>query len=119
MRKSKGRHSVPVTTLERPEERLSAFTALAAFGASVYAVRLADGLVKIGWTENLGRRKQHFGAAAELLGFQPGSRETENALHHSLRASVAHGREYYHATPEVLAVVNDMRADFNLPPLTA
>lgn len=100
-------------------DRMAPIHAGSLLGEVVYAVRLGDGSIKIGWTQNLGRRKQYFGAGHEVLGFRFGKRDDEQALHERLVAHRAKGREYYHATPEVLAVVNDMRQDFNLPPLEA
>lgn len=106
-------------TAGKQRDRMPPIRAGELLGEVVYAVRLSDGSVKIGWTHNLGRRKQHFGAGTEVLGFRSGDRAAENALHASLKDCRVRGREYYHPTAEVLAVVNDMRNDLGLPPLTA
>jgi hypothetical protein len=55
----------------------------------------------------------------EILGFRAGDRADETDLHYDLREHVHHGREWYHPTPEVFAVVNAMRDDFGLPHLAA
>lgn len=47
----------------------------------------------------------------------PGTREDEMAIHAILAEHRAHGNEYYHATPAVLAVINDMRARYGLEPI--
>lgn len=43
----------------------------------------------------------------------------EAAVHAELRRSLAHGREFYRPTPQVLAAVNRMRERFDLTPLIA
>ena len=92
-------------------------------GAVVYAARLDDGVIKIGWTQRFGDRlrylKHHDQQDVELLAFRGGTLDDEKAIHAALVEHLHHGREYYAPTPEVLAVVNDMRAVLNMPPLTA
>lgn len=90
-----------------------------AAGEVIYAVRLPDGTIKIGWTADLGSRMTKFGATAEVMALKYGTLADELAIHASLADHRAHGHEYYHAVPEVLAVVNDMRADLGLEPLAA
>lgn len=94
-----------------------------AMGSVVYAARLADGTIKIGWTEHFGDRlrslKSYVGQDVELIGFRFGDRDDEQAIHASLTAHVHHGREYYNPAPEVLAVVNEMRESLNMPQLAA
>lgn len=85
----------------------------------VYAARLRDGLVKIGWSSNLHPRLARFGPGTTLLGFRPGTRADELALHKQLADHVHHGREWYNPTPAVWAVVNDMRSDLGLEPVAA
>lgn len=98
--------------------------AMASLGSVIYAARLADdGFIKIGWTEHFAERlrflKSYNQQSVELLAFQFGDRDAEQAIHAALRAHVARGREYYLPTPEVLTVVNEMRADLNMPPIAA
>lgn len=92
-------------------------------GSVIYAARLADGTIKIGWTRHFGHRlrflKSQNQQEVELVGFRFGDREAEQAIHASLVAHRARGREYYHQTAEVLAVVNEMREALNMPPLAA
>ena len=104
-------------------------TALRLLGPVVYAARLADGTIKIGWTERFDLRlhwlKHHAQQDVELLAFRSGTYDDEQEIHRSLAAfraqvdHVEHPREYYHPVDEVLAVVNDMRADLNMPPIAA
>lgn len=93
---------------------------LEALGPVVYAIRTKDQLIKIGFTGNLAARRRHLSTRREdMLGFFRGTLEDEQAIHAQLVPFRARGREYYHPTPEVLAVVNDMRADIGLSPIAA
>ena len=83
----------------------------------LYAMRTPDGLIKIGITSDISHRRGQL--SGEILGFTFGEQADELAIHHSLAAHVHHGREWYNPTPEVLAVVNEMRAGFDLDPLAA
>jgi hypothetical protein len=97
-------------------DRAEALRALIGDRSVVYAIRLRDGIIKIGCSANV-RSRRNFYTGSEIVGFRFGDYADEQAIHAQLRSSVARGREYYHPTAEVLAVVNDMRQDFNLPPL--
>lgn len=89
-------------------------------GPVIYAVRLPDGLVKIGFTSTLARRCSQLGGMDGLLAVRLGATYAEEqALHDSLAEHVAHGREFYHPTTEVLAVLNAMRDEIGMPPLVA
>jgi len=93
-------------------------------GSIVYAARLADGTVKIGWTQHLHDRlrylKHHDGQGVEMLAFRFGTYDDEQAIHAGLVAHRIEGRrEYYHPTADVLAIVNQMRTDLGLDPLAA
>jgi hypothetical protein len=95
-----------------------------ALGSVVYAARLADGTIKIGWTETFHDRMRYLkcydGQDVELLAFLPGGHSDEQAIHAGLVAHRIEGRrEYYHPTADVLAVVNDMRTSLRLPPIAA
>lgn len=98
--------------------------ALRSLGSIVYAARLADGTIKIGWTARAQDRLRYLVAYVqqdvELVAFRAGTYEDEQEIHGSLVAYRIEGkREFYHPTAEVLAVVNAMRADLNMPPLAA
>lgn len=93
---------------------------LAALGPVVYALRSRDGYIKIGHTSNLAARRRHYSSKpSDLFGFRRGTEQDERDIHETLRPFRARGHEYYHWTPEVLAVVNDMREELGLSPLAA
>ena len=108
-----------VTPLARARDRAEAIRALCGSESVVYACRLSGGIIKIGCSSRLDRRRRCIAAEAEVLGFIPGDFDDEAAIHGRLQAHVAHGREYYHPAPAVMAVVNAMRDRFNLPHLSA
>lgn len=81
----------------------------------IYAMRVPVDVIKIGCTSNLVRRRQWL--KGDLLGFKFGDYAEERDIHHLLMDHRHHGREYYHPTPAVLAVVNEMREPFQLEPL--
>ncbi len=105
-------------TRAEAKERAEALRILIGGRQVVYAIRLADGTIKIGCTGNLQLRRDHY-PDGEIIGFTFGDHDAEQAVHRQLRASVARGREYYHPTPAVLAVVNDMRTGLGLAPIAA
>ena len=99
-------------------DRAEAIRALT-FGRSVlYAFLLSDGVIKIGCTENLVKRRCDY-AGAEILAFTFGDFDDEAAIHALLVSELHHGHEYYNATAPVIAVVNEMREAFNLEPLAS
>lgn len=108
---------VTETPDQRNRDRAAAIRALTGGEQMVYACRLVDGIIKIGCTGDLASRLRTVGSGAELLGFMPGDFADERAIHQTLTAHRARGREYYHPTPAVLAVVNEMRDRFDLPHL--
>lgn len=107
--------------------RVSRNEALRSLGSVVYAARLKDGTVKIGYSENFADRlrsiKSYTGQGVELLAFRPGTYDDEQAIHAALSAFRApitkYSREYYMPAPDVLAVVNEMRSDLGMDPIAA
>jgi hypothetical protein len=100
-------------------EQLEAIRALVGDAPRVlYAVQFGDGTIKIGCTADLPSRLGNYGPC-DVIAFRAGTMAEELAIHHSLRPHLHHGREWYHPTSEVFAVVNDMRDDFGLPHLAA
>lgn len=71
---------------------------------TIYYLLVGD-WIKIGFTSNLDRRLTEYPANAELLVTHPGTRAEETDLHRSFSPSLAHGREWYFQTPEVMAHV--------------
>ena len=89
----------------------------------LYAARFPDGTIKFGCTGRIDVRLSHLrdvnDEPGELLAIKVGDFDDEARLHESLSAHVAHGREWYRPTAEVLAVVNQWRAAHHYPPLCA
>jgi hypothetical protein len=84
----------------------------------IYAIRCPSGTIKIGHTRDLMARRRHFDSTLEaILAITPGTYGEEQAIHAQLQASVAHGREYYHPTPEVLTFINGLREALGIQPL--
>jgi len=89
------------------------------FPPVIYAFRCHDGMIKIGYSAELNKRRMTLKFTwADLLGFMPGTIEDERALHRRLAPSLARGSEYYHATSDVLDVVDEMRSHYRLAPLS-
>lgn len=100
--------------------RLAKYPAVRALQAGhhvIYALRLRDGIIKIGCCKDLANRSS--GLGGQILAFREGDFAEELEIHRSLIEHRAHGREYYHPVPAVIAVVNEMRQHFDLPPLEA
>jgi hypothetical protein len=123
-KRHRSRHVHGVVTNSSDTQRLTAVATvedrnqiLRALGSVVYAVRVPGRVIKIGCTADLATRAQALGAE-EILAFKPGEYADEQLIHSGLVAHRHHGREYYHPTPEVMAVVNQMREDLGLDPAT-
>lgn len=101
------------TKKSRGHDRAQALRAMLGDASVVYAIRCHDGAIKIGCSTRLWLRVNEIGG--EIIGFRLGDLADEKTIHESLRAHRMRGHEYYHSTPAVLAVVNDMRAEWNLP----
>ncbi len=106
--------------IEKREQSRAVRAVTALWPSVVYAVRFPDGTFKIGCSTNLAARHRKFRAkGGEIVGFMAGDFDDERAIHQSLHHAVMRGREWYHPEPEVLAVVNEMRDQFDLPHLAA
>jgi hypothetical protein len=107
---SSTRGDVNINRLDRPEDlgpsRAEALAALRGIGL-IYAIWTPSGQIKIGYTENIWRRRRWLGG--EVIAFMPGNSSAERAIHARLVDHRHHGREWYYPTPGVLAVVNEMR----------
>lgn len=107
----------------RPVQRREhTYKLLAEVGPVIYAIRTGDDLIKIGYTTDLASRQRNFGKAqlgefGHILAARPGTRQDEQAIHQRLKGLAARGWEYYPWRPEVVAVVNEMRASLGLGPL--
>lgn len=109
----------PPTSRSDKERRNAAIAAVTDGRPIVYALRCGDGVIKIGHTSDFASRAASIGADSELLAFQVGDYEDEQAIHAALKGYAVRGREWYPAIPKVLAVVNNMRADLGLEPIAA
>lgn len=78
---------------------------------TIYYVRVDD-KIKIGWTGgHLWGRLKAYPPHMKLLADHPGSRADERDLHRSFAPSRASGREWYYATPELLAHIESVIRD--------
>jgi hypothetical protein len=112
-------HRIPKGNALRREQN-AALRAMQAGQTFVYAVRFPDGIIKIGCSTNLAQRfNQYRVDKGELLGFMPGDYALEQEIHQTLRDDRARGREWYHPTPGVIAIVNEMRDGFDMPHIAA
>ena len=110
-----------VNTAEQEQARVPHVTSglLKAVGHVVYAVQTKDGNIKIGFTANLPQRCSQIGyGPRSIIGFMRGELADELAIHGRLKGLAVRGREYYPWHPEVVAVVNEMRAEWGIEPIT-
>lgn len=110
---------VVLTGPSQTRDRNEALAAICAGRSTIYAARCPDGIIKIGYSTNLAQRISQLVPKVDLIGFQFGDYFAEQAIHAGLVAHRARGREWYHPVPEVLSVVNGMRADLGLPDIAA
>lgn len=104
--KSDGIYELPISMERRPTTRNQLLTDL---GPVIYYLRVGP-LVKIGFTSNLAKRLKGYPPYTKILAWRTGGTvEAERAIHERLAEHTAAGREWYHPTPEVLAVVNEAR----------
>lgn len=91
------------------------------FGPTLYAVAIGDDEIKIGYTRDVVRRVDHLRCSTRqpcrILAVHRGTTDNERELHRALAAHRSHGREYYHRTAEVLALVDRWRAELGQAPL--
>jgi hypothetical protein len=112
--------ATPLVRLPVNRTREGRIALLDSFGACLYAVLTQDGLIKIGWSEEVGERITRIGGVLNLLAIRFGAtREDENEIHRRLDGHAVKGREWYADTPAVREVVNAMRAEMGMPPLDA
>lgn len=88
---------------------------LARLDGDIYFVRVG-GLVKVGWTRELGTRLKSYGAAAELLVCYGATRDDETNLHRQLRPALAKGREWYEDGAIVRHFIDEALAKYGEPP---
>ena len=103
--RSKGLATSAMRT-EARRDRDEALRALNRRGPMIYAIRLEDGLIKIGCSTNVAARCKQLGG--ELVAIAFGGWNMEAWLHRTLRPYAARGREYYEPHPEVIRVVDEL-----------
>lgn len=79
----------------------------------IYFMR-REHLIKIGTTTDLRRRAQQLNA--EILARTPGSYAEEKRLHHRFASLRRHG-EWFEPAPELMSLINAIRAEEGLPAL--
>lgn len=107
-----------------PQSRCQASDDYHQFGNGVlYAARFPDGAIKFGHTTQIGHRLTNLiaegGGRPEVLAVKAGTYDDEQALHESLASHRRRGREWYDPDPEVMAVVNEWRAELRRDPLAS
>lgn len=81
----------------------------------IYFVR-TGGLIKVGWSAEVGQRLRAYPPGSVLLVVYPGTRQDETTLHQQLTPSRAHGREWYHDDSIIARFVEDAVAKYGPPP---
>lgn len=81
---------------------------LTSLGDVVYFAQVRGGIIKIGFTGDLARRRTEL-PSARLLAFRFGTHADEQAIHARLVEHRARGREWYHPTDEVMAEAHAAR----------
>lgn len=111
-------HSASPSTLQRTVHqfrdtapaRNSMHAISADLGLCVYFARTEDGLVKIGCTKDLYRRRHQLGFAwTDLLAVTPGTFDDEQDLHARFAQHRVRAREYYRPAPEIMRHINEIR----------
>lgn len=105
----------------RQQRRADRLAALSDLDRSIYAIRTPDDLIKIGFSQSLGRRLRSYGInldnIEDLLMVMPGTLQEENALHKRFRPHLIRGREYYRPARPIIEFVNGVRVKAGIPPL--
>lgn len=95
--------------------------AMADLSHVIYAVLTDDGLIKIGYSENLQNRLRFYGIGVKnmnrLLLVMSGARHEEQQLHDRFRRYRARGHEYYRPAPAIIDMINRERERLGVPPL--
>jgi hypothetical protein len=80
----------------------------------MYALQVGEH-IKIGWGRSLPTRLKTYPPTAKVLGVTTGTLNDEQNIHRKLRPWVAQNREWYHPSAEVMAVVNEFAASYEVP----
>jgi len=84
-------------------------------GPTLYFIRTKDDLIKIGYTGDIATRKRFYGSGWQhILALVPGTIGDEAELHKRFAPHLARGQEYYHAVPELISYINEIRMTLNV-----
>jgi hypothetical protein len=104
--------------MRTPRAPISAPTLARSLPPVVYFLRMEDGIIKIGWTGQLGTRISQLGRTwTDILAILPGSLADEKAMHAEFAEHLAHHKEYFHPAPRLLAKVNLIRQGAGVEPI--
>lgn len=81
----------------------------------IYYLRL-NGLIKVGWSREVGQRIASYGPQVEVLAIHPGSRHDETNLHRQLKPARAVGREWYEDGPILQRFISEVIEQHGPPP---
>lgn len=100
-------HRAPAVKMYGQQSTRSISGLIRELGPVVYYLRVGS-LVKIGFTKNLADRIKRYPPDTVLLAWRiDGSLDLEAEIHTRLADSLAHGREWFHLSDQVLAEVQD------------
>lgn len=80
----------------------------------VYYLRVG-GLVKIGYTKDIGRRMRGYPPHAQLAAAHPGTKEVEKSMHRQFASSLEEAREWFRPTPDIEQHIASVRDAFGDP----
>lgn len=84
----------------------------------IYYIRL-NGLIKVGWSRDIGDRIRSYGPSAEVLAVYEGTRDDETCLHRQLKPVRARGHEWYEDGPVLADFIAKAIAEHGAPPVDA
>lgn len=80
----------------------------------VYYIRIDD-TIKIGYAKNVASRMRAYPPSATLLAVEPGTKKLERARHNHFHAYLAHGREWFRPSDELLTWIETLIAEYGKP----
>ena len=83
-------------------------------GGDVYYIRI-DGLIKIGYSQNVFTRMMAYPPTSELLAVEKGTKAVESLRHGQFRLSLEHGREWFRESPDLTQWIAQIREQYGDP----
>lgn len=80
----------------------------------IYFLR-SDGLIKIGFSKNIGRRLRQYPPSADVLLVMPGNRTIETHLHRRFKLNLKRGREWFEETEWIDKLIDQQLAIYGPP----